>query len=250
MTSIECSNRALVPRFLLLVPRFPLLVPQFPLLGRANIPSSNNAPVGLPTTHNSRSNLLSEIVSRNRRPQAPGSVKRRRTSENSNDNWITVQSRRRKNDRRNSVVWGGSNNANVNQPATTLKSAPNHEIFLCNFDNSASEEEVAKYFKECGVRFTNVKQASHPDSYVKSFVMKVTDRNQYDLVCEFLPPRCGARWFKRRRFNPDNQNPYSRDFTPRRSDENEVTPARQIQRYSDNGDTNSSPQNICIIAAK
>ena len=142
------------------------------------------------------------------------------------------------------MVWGGSNNANVNQPATTLKSAPSHEIFLCNFDNSASEEEVAKYFKECGVSFTNVKQASHPDSYVKSFVMKVTDRNQYDLVCEFLPPRCGARWFKRRRFNPDNQNPYSRDFTPRRSDENEVTPARQIQRYSDNGDTNSSPQNI------
>ena len=215
---------------------------QFPPLNQDSVPSSRIASGGLPSAaRNSRSNLLSDIVSRNMRSQVPGSVKRRRTSENTNDNWSTVQPRRRNNDRRNSVVWGSNNKSNVNQPTTTLKGAQSHEIFLCNFENTASEEEVAKYFKECGVNFTNVKQASHPDSYIKSFVMKVTDRNQYDLVCDALPPRCGARWFKRRRFSPD-QNSHPREFTLSRSPENNVTPARQIRRQSDNVDGNSSPQ--------
>ena len=97
-----------------------------------------------------------------------------------------------------------------------------------------------------------VEQGSHPESYYKSFVMKIKDRSHFDLICDSLPSGCGARWFRRRRFSPDYRsgplrgsiagNAYNRrTFNPETPSATNFTSQRQVTRSTEYGPTERGP---------
>ena len=69
------------------------------------------------------------------------------------------------------------------------------EVFLFNFNESATPELVKEHFKGRGLNALNVRYRCHPESEIKRFVMKIRSADEFDLVVESLPDFTGCRWY-------------------------------------------------------
>ena len=187
-----------------------------------------------PLSSGNRQQLLSEIISKQAKSATPVGSKRQRTNERSNENWTRVDGRNKNNHR--PAYWGRNDDDSA---STTLRGAEKHEVFLFNYLHSATEEAIKNHFTSKGIQVINVTQKSHPDSDTKSFMMKISQREEFDKVIKFLPPKTGARWFipprqYQQRFRSDsvyNRRPFIAG-TPSSAN---VTPARRALKPSVRG---------------
>ena len=191
-----------------------IIQPQFPALSNENqFPAlmNQNQATAPPNQRSNRSTLLSEIL-KSQKPATPGSAKRPR--DNRNNEWIQVTNRRN-NKPRPPAVWG------KNVPKSKeLLGAKFFKVFLFNYQNSATPELVKDHFIEAGVRIVDVNLRSAPDREIRSFVMRIKFKEDYNIILENLPSRTGARWYVEKKdfiwnpYTPDT--PTAKDFTPRR----------------------------------
>ena len=72
-----------------------------------------------------------------------------------------------------------------------------HEVFLFNYRINTTEEKVKSHFQNKGVNVASLKKISHRDHYVNNFLMKITNKQDFEKIITSLPPRTGARWFTR-----------------------------------------------------
>ena len=162
-------------------------------------------------------------------PKTPASAKRLRTAEQDKDNWTTVNGRNNRSHRSSSFFEGKNENTESNNE---LRGHENHEVFLFNYCNSATEEAVRSHFEKNGVSVINVMQKSRPEYEVKSYVMRIKQKDDFDKIVKCLPYRTRARWFirPRQRFveNPafTQWNQWNQHFSPRSPAVN--TPTHQI----------------------
>ena len=84
----------------------------------------------------------------------------------------------------------------------------NLEVFLFNYTQTATEEAVKNHFFSNDIEVISVMQKSHPESYFKSFRMKITERSDFDKILKCLPYHTAARWFVRLRHNRNGNMPY------------------------------------------
>ena len=157
------------------------------------------------------------------RPRS-SSVKRNRVPSDDNSNvWEEVQYRRNGErpvqKRIRQSYWG--NDAN-NTTAAELTGADQHEVFLCNYKKLATESMVKEHFKDKHkLSVISVRTRSHPEADVKSFVMKLAVKEDFDKAMKVLPYKTGARWYQRG-FNQEkkprvfNNTSFSADFILRR----------------------------------
>ena len=201
--------------------------PQLPQRNRSQ--SRSNNPQGVQPS-NRRGGQYSEMAGKSPKPSTPIGAKRPRLTDNDNDNWTTVTNRNKNSHR--PAYWGRNDD---NSTSSALRGVENLEVFLFNYTETATEEAVKEHFVSRGIKVINVTQKSHPESYLKSFCMKITERKEFDIILKCLPYQTAARWFVRPRFNRNGNLPQHmmdrRFATPRTPvgaiHRNENTPARR-----------------------
>ena len=62
-----------------------------------------------------------------------------------------------------------------------------HDVFLFNYDPESTEEQVKEHFTNKGVRVHSVKQKSHPDADAKSFLMRIKNKEDFDVIINNVP---------------------------------------------------------------
>ena len=171
-----------------------------------NIQQANNS-----GSSGSRPNFFSDRV-KQVRPATPGSLKRQRTEERASNNWIPVS---KKNTRSHKPTFWGQVKADQ---SSNLCGVQLHDVFLFNYDPESTEEQVKEHFTNKGVRVHSVKQKSHPAADAKSFLMRIKNKEDFDVIINNVPYATAARWWERnRRYGGASNNqeiPYG-ESTPR-----------------------------------
>ena len=145
-------------------------------------------------TFNSRQNLINDVRNSNF-PSTPSSTKRPRSADKK-DSWEDVVYKRngeRPQKRIKPSFWGKEDTATTND----LLGAEIHDVFLFNYKNLATDDVVKKHFEKHGIKVLKIYQRSREGSDVKSFVMRLANKADFDKVVAILPWQTGARWYER-----------------------------------------------------
>ena len=151
------------------------------------------------TPVNSRQNLISDIRNSNY-PSTPGSASKRPRSMDL-DPWAEVARKKngvRPQKRSKPSFWGKEGTV----ASTDLVGAEINEVFLFNYRNIATEEVVKRHFEKHQINVLKVYQRSKEGSDVKSFVMKIVNKADFEKVVTVLPWQTGARWYERQQSDP------------------------------------------------
>ena len=148
-------------------------------------------------TSRAREDLISDVSRNVPYGSSSPSVKRNRST--SDDDWETATNKkngvRPQSKKPRQSYWG--NNAET-QAASELTGADLFEVFLCNYKNIATNAVVREHFKDKhNISVLSVRERSRPDAEVKSFVMRLARREDFDKVISVLPYQTGARWYDR-----------------------------------------------------
>ena len=132
------------------------------------------------------------------RPRTP-SVKRNRSTSDENVDWETAQHRRNgerpQSKKSRQAYWGSDANT---QAASELTGVDIFEVFLCNYQNIATNAVVREHFKDKHkISVISVRERSRPDADIKSFVMRLAKSEDFEKVIKVLPFKTGARWYQR-----------------------------------------------------
>ena len=176
-------------------------IPSMHALPYSSVVKRNNEPQ---PQHNSRANLLKEVTTRS------PSIGKRHRSEEEEQPWNKVENKRPK----RQSFW---NNTATADTTTELLGDDHHEVYLMNYKNLATPEVVKNHFLRHKIRVINVRLRSRPESSVKSFVMKIECKEDFEKIIEVLPYKTGARWYisgwldfqnrPRGHFNKTNSSP-------------------------------------------
>ena len=158
---------------------------------------SESAPAFPPNRESLLSEVLKNQMTPNRRNMAPSkprseSAKRNR-SPNDETDWERVNHRR--NGGPTKRLREESNNASVDTHKD-LVGAEYHDVFLCNYRNIATAPVIKHHFKDkYKLSVISVRESTRPNSDVKSFIMRLRDKDDYLKAIKVLPFKTGARWF-------------------------------------------------------
>ena len=144
---------------------------------------SSSAPI-------SRESLLSDVLRGQSTParQRSSSVKRNRSPTDENENGFTRVSSHNKRHK--------ANQNNTIDTHKDLVGADFHDVFLCNYRNIATASVVKQHFKDkYKLSVVSVRQISPRDSDIKSFIMRLRNKDDFDKAIKVLPWKTGARWF-------------------------------------------------------
>ena len=160
---------------------------------RADFPT-----VDMNTTYKAskRSNLLSEVVNNQGRPRSTSISSKRLRSEDSGNTgaWSDVYHKKNGENpgKRRKSYWGKNEG---NQVSQELVGADVYEVFLSNYRNIATTDVVKNHFTNHNIKVLHIRQRSHPSKPVKSFVMRLAQKEDFDKVISVLPFKTGARWY-------------------------------------------------------
>ena len=149
---------------------------------------SGYPPLALPT-YASRTALINNVKNK-QRPQTP----KRMRSEDGDFNEILYKKNGVRPKRNKPSFWGKQAESSV---PSDLVGAEVNEVFLYNYRNTASPEVVKDHFLSHNISVVNVRQRSREDAFTKSFVMKISNKGDFEKVIKVLPYRTGARWYER-----------------------------------------------------
>ena len=93
--------------------------------------------------------------------------------------------------------WGRTNNVTNKGLGVEV-----HDVFLFNYRKIASEEVVKSHFVNHGIKIVKLYQRSREGSEVKSFVMRLENKEDFEKVIQVLPWQTGARWYERQVKDP------------------------------------------------
>ena len=120
--------------------------------------------------------------------------------------WSEVVSKRngiRPQKRNKPSYWGEVNNNNVSQD---LVGAERNDVFLFNYKNIATPDVVKNHFIKHHINVVKIYQRSNDEADVKSFVMRIANRYDFEKITKVLPYKTGARWYVRNR-NENSERP-------------------------------------------
>ena len=138
-------------------------------------------------------------------PSTPQSSKRLRSP--GEDSWVDVGkngSVKPPQKRSKPSYWGKEGTV----ASSDLSGAEIFDVFLFNYKKIATEEVVRKHFEK-HVKVVKIYQRSRDDSKVKSFVMRLENKADFEKVVNVLPWQTGARWYERQVRDPAQRSaPY------------------------------------------
>ena len=161
-----------------------------------------------------RQNLLNEM----NQQFSPGvrsrsnseSIKRNRSDDNEPHNPL----------KKKKTFWGRNDASHSDLAGPDL-----HEVFLFNYRLETVEDKIKTHFEEHGVKVAHIKRISHPEHYVKNFLMKITNKDDFDKIIKVLPPRTGARWFVHDSNRPQETSFFNKNMIVLQ-DKTQITPVR------------------------
>ena len=156
------------------------------------------------STFTGRQKVLNDVRNSNL-PSTPQSSKRLRSTEE--DSWVDVGkngSVKLHQKRNKPSFWGKEGTV----ASSDLSGAEICDVFLFNYKKIATEEVVRKHFEK-HVKVVKIYQRSRDDAKVKSFVMRLENKADFEKVVKVLPWQTGARWYERQVRDPAQRSaPY------------------------------------------
>ena len=121
------------------------------------------------------------------------------------------------------VISGGKNGAY----AKNLSGPKFHDVFLFNYSVDVEDGAVKSHFEDVGVKIVFFKRISRDDHYIKNFLMKIPNKDDFEKITNNLPPRTGTRWFIQDG-NPRDQPSFFNKEMPLMNLSTPSTPIRQL----------------------